>query len=120
MASARVVLGSAGAGAAAATLGVRVARALHSRWRLLPKPDRERLAPLADSTRERALDLRGAEDREAAAEELRAANETLAAALVESAESDPELDAEELSRLREELRRELARLAGGKPEGPAG
>jgi hypothetical protein len=120
MASAKVVLGSAGAGAAAATLGVRVARALHSRWRLLPTADRERLAPLADSARERALDLRGAEDRETAAEELRAANETLAAAIVESAESDPELDATELRRLREDLRRELARLATGKPERPAG
>jgi hypothetical protein len=120
MPSAKLVLGSAGAGAAAATLGVRVARSLHSRWRLLPRADRERLAPLADHARERALDLRGAEDREAAAEELRAANETLAAALVESAESDPELDAMELRRLREDLRRELARLATGKSERPAG
>ena len=101
-----------------ATLGVRVARSLHSRWRLLPTADRERLAPLADSAREQALDLRGADDQEAAAEELRAANETLAAALVESAESDPELDAAELRDLREDLRRELARLATGDPERP--
>jgi hypothetical protein len=116
MASAKVVLGSAGAGAAAATIGVRVARTLHSRWRLLPRADRERIAPLADLARQRALELRGAGDREAAEEELRAANETLAAALVESAESDPELDAEEIEHLREELRRELARLASGEPK----
>jgi hypothetical protein len=120
MASAKIVLGSAGAGAAAAALGVRVARSLHSRWRLLPRADRDRLEPLADHARQRALELRGAKDREAAEQELRAANETLAAALVESAESDPELDAEELRDLREDLRRELARLADGNPERPAG
>jgi hypothetical protein len=118
MASAKLVLGSAGAGAAAATIGVRVARSLHSRWRLLPRADRERIAPLADAARRHALELRGAGDREAAEQELRAANETLAAALVESAESDPDLDADELSNLREELRRELARLASGKPKPP--
>jgi hypothetical protein len=120
MASAKLVLGSAGAGAAAATLGVRIARSLHSRWRLLPSADRERLAPLADHARQRALEVRGASDRDSAERDLRAANETLAAALVESAESDPELDPEELMNLREELRRELARLATGKPEPPAG
>ena len=113
MASAKVVLGSAGAGAAAATIGVRVARSLHSRWRLLPRDHRERIAPLAETARQRALELRGSGDREGAERELRSANETLAAALVESAESDPEIDAEEISRLREELRRELARLASG-------
>ena len=120
MASAKLMIGSAGAGAAAATLGVRIARSLHSRWRLLPSGDRERLAPLAHRARDSALELRGAHDREAAERELRAANETLAAALVESAESDPELDADQLSDLREELKRELARLADGKPEPPAG
>jgi hypothetical protein len=113
MASAKLVLGSAGAGAAAATIGVRVARSLHSRWRQLPRADRERIAPFAEAARRHALELRGAGDREAAEQDLRAANETLAAALVESAESDPEIDAEEISRLREELRRELARLASG-------
>jgi hypothetical protein len=113
MGSAKLVLGSAGAGAAAATLGVRVARSLHSRWRLLPSADRERLAPLADLTRQRALELRGAADRKAAQQDLVDANETLAAALVESAESDPDLDTQELDRLREDLRRELARLADG-------
>ncbi|HEX2234536.1 MAG TPA: hypothetical protein VHG69_14355 [Thermoleophilaceae bacterium] len=116
MSSAKLVLGSAGAGAAAATIGVRVARSLHSRWRLLPLADRERIAPLADLARQRALELRGAGDREAAEQELRAANETLAAALVESAESDPEIDVEEIDRLRDELRRELARLASGRPK----
>ena len=120
MTSAKLVLGSAGAGAAAATIGVRVARSLHSRWRLLPSADRERLAPLADRARDSALELRGAPDREAAERELRDANETLAAALVESAESDPDLNAEELRRLRDELRRELERLASGKPESQAG
>ena len=43
--------------------------------------------------------------------DLRDASETLAAALVETAESDPEIDGDEVAELREELRRELERLA---------
>ena len=110
MASTKLVLGGAGA---ATALGVRLARVLHARWRLLSPDDRKRLAPLAENAREQALDLRGAADPEAAGRHLRAANETLAAALVESAESDPELDEVEVGRLRDDLQRELARLAKG-------
>jgi hypothetical protein len=110
MASAKVVLGGAGA---AAALGVRVARSLHSRWRRLSPPDRRRIAPLADDAKTRALELRGAADREAAERGLRAANESLAAALIESAETDPEISEIEVRRLRDELRRELDRLASG-------
>jgi hypothetical protein len=40
-----------------------------------------------------------------------AANETFAAALMETAEADPELDETEVHELREGLRRELERLA---------
>ncbi|HYN91258.1 MAG TPA: hypothetical protein VER75_04990, partial [Thermoleophilaceae bacterium] len=43
--------------------------------------------------------------------DLRAASETLAAALVETAEADPEMGADEVRELREDLRRELERLA---------
>jgi hypothetical protein len=110
MPSAKLVLGSAGA---AAVVGVKLARTLHSRWGGLPSADRERIAPLAEDAKKKALDLRGAEDFEQAARDLRAANENLAAALVESAEGDPELDAIEVKRLREDLRRELERLASG-------
>jgi len=109
MSSARVLIG--GAAATAAALGVRVARSLYGRWRILPASHRERIAPLAEDAKAKALSLRGVQDRERAAADLRAANETLAAALVETAEADPEVDAEEVRRLRQDLRRELERLA---------
>jgi hypothetical protein len=90
---------------------IRVARSLHARWRLLPRADRERIAPLAEDTKEKALSLRGASDRSQAEAELRGASETLAAALVETAEADPEVDEAEVRQLREDLRLELERLA---------
>lgn len=96
---------------AASALAVRVTRSLHGRWRGLPQAERERLEPLAEEARRRALDLRGEGDREAAGRELQAASESLAAALVESAEADPAIDEVELRRLRDDLRRELDRLA---------
>lgn len=98
-------------GAAASAIGVRVARSLYSRWRLLPEADRARIAAFAEDTKEKALSLRGSSDREQAAADLRASTETLAAALVETAESDSEYPVEDLEQLREELRRELRRLA---------
>ena|SRR5215210_4115477 len=110
MPSAKLLLGSAGA---ATMVGIKLARTLHSRWVGLPDAERERIAPLAEDAKRKALELRGAEDLGDAERELRAANETLAAALVESAEGDPELDAIEVRRLRDDLRRELERLASG-------
>jgi hypothetical protein len=107
MPSAKLVLGGAGA----AALGVRVARSLHGRWRRLPAIDRLRLAPLAGDAKERALELRGAADKDAAERDLRAANESLAAALIELAEADPEIDEIDVRDLRDDLRRELERLA---------
>jgi len=107
MPSAKLVLGGAGA----AALGVRLARTLYGTWRTLPAGDRRRIEPLAEDAKERALELRGASDQAAAARDLRSANESLAAALIESAEGDPELDAIEVATLREDLRRELERLA---------
>jgi hypothetical protein len=89
---------------------LRVARSLHGRWRVLSAADRERLAPLARDAKQRALDLRGRTDRDSAEQGLRSANENLAAALVESAEADPEVDEIEVRRLREDLRRELQRV----------
>ena len=111
----------------AAAAGIRVARSLYSRWCLLPQADRERIAPLAENAKEKALSVRGAADRPRAESELRSASETLAAALVETAEADPELDENEVRRLREDLRRELKRLEtaeieaswlGGEPSRP--
>jgi hypothetical protein len=107
MASAKILLGGAGA---ATALGVRVARSLYGRWRRLPGPDRERIAPLAEDAKERALELRGATDRDGAERQLRSANESLAAALIESAETDPDVGEIEVRRLRDELRRELERF----------
>ena len=98
-------------GAAASAIGVRVARTLYGRWRLLPEADRARIAAFAEDTKEKALSLRGSTDRVQAEDDLRASSETLAAALVETAESDPEVAAEDVQQLRDDLRRELARLA---------
>jgi hypothetical protein len=104
-------------GAAASAIGVRVARSLYGHWRLLPQADRERIAAFAEDTKEKALSLRGSSDRRQAEEDLRASSETLAAALVETAESDPELQPTDVQQLRDELRRELDRLAAGDPGG---
>ncbi|HEX6582028.1 MAG TPA: hypothetical protein VF056_00405 [Thermoleophilaceae bacterium] len=108
MPSTKLVIGGAAAGAA---IGVRVTRSLYGRWRLLPAADRERIASFAEDAKEKALSVRGANDPVQAQADLRAASETLAAALVETAESDPEIDADEVGELRDELRRELERLA---------
>ena len=107
MRSTKLVIGGAAAGA----IGVRVARSLYGRWRVLPPADRERIAAFAEDTKEKALSLRGARDRARAEEDLRASSETLAAALVETAECDPELAVEDVQRLRDDLRRELERLS---------
>ena len=108
MPSAKLVIGGA---AATTALGVRVARSLYSRWRLLPEADRRRIESLAEDLKEQALALRGASDRASAEASLNSANETFAAALVETAEADPEVRPEEVHELREDLRRELERLA---------
>jgi hypothetical protein len=110
MRSSRLLIGGA---AATAAVGVRVARSLYGRWRVLPEPDRGRIAELAEDTKKKALELRGAAapERAAAEGELRSANETLAAAIVETVEADPEIAPEEVAALREDLRRELERLA---------
>lgn len=109
MPSAKLVIGGA---AATTALGVRVARSLHGRWRVLPDHDRRRIETLADDLKEKALELRGTADRTRAESDLRAANETLAAALVQTAEANPEVSDTEVRELRDELRRELERLAG--------
>jgi hypothetical protein len=109
MPSAKLVIGSA---AATAAVGVRVARSLYGRWHLLPEPDRRRTQRLAEDLKHKALDLRGSQDAQRAVEDLRAANETLAAALVQSAQTNPEVGEDEVRELRDDLRRELERVAG--------
>jgi hypothetical protein len=94
-----------------AALGIRVARTLYARWRLLTPTDRARLEPLAEDAKRRALDLRGSSEPDDAG--LQAANENLAAAMIETAEADPDLSEIEVGRLREDLRRELERLSSG-------
>jgi hypothetical protein len=107
MPSTKLVIG----GAAASAIGVRVARSLYGRWRLLPAADRERIAAFAEDAKEKALSLRGSSNRAQAEADLRASTETLAAALVETAESDPDVAAEDVQQWRDDLRRELDRLA---------
>jgi hypothetical protein len=94
-----------------AVLGIKLARTLYLRWRALGPAEQQRLEPLAEDAKELALELRGAADRGAAERDLQAANESLAAGILESAEGDPELTDIEVVRLREDLRRELERLA---------
>jgi hypothetical protein len=107
MPSSKLVIGGAAAGA----IGVRVARSLYGLWNVLPEADRERIAAFAEDTKEKALSLRGSSNREQAEADLRASSETLAAALVETAEADPEVPEDDVARLRDDLRRELDRLA---------
>ena len=92
-------------------MGIRVARSLYSRWRLLAPDQRALLESHAERLKGSALDLRGSGDRPGAERDLSAASQAMAAALVESAESDPELNENEVRHLREDLRRELDRLA---------
>jgi hypothetical protein len=110
MPSTKLVIGGAAAGAA---IGVRVARSLYGRWHVLPRADRDRIAAFAEDAKEKALSVRGANDPTQAQSDLRTASETLAAALVETAEADPEIGSDDVQELREELRRELERLATG-------
>jgi hypothetical protein len=108
MASVKSLIGGAG------YTGIRVARSLYSRWRVLSPPQRALLEPHAEQLKASALEARGtsAQDRPEAEAELGAASEAMAAALVESAEADPELSEIEVRHLRDDLRRELDRLAG--------
>jgi hypothetical protein len=97
----------------ATTLGITIARSLHGRWRRMPAAHRERLARIADDVKQRALDARGEPDQAAAGQELRAANEKLADAIVESAAADPDVSEVEVRDLRADLARELERLSEG-------
>lgn len=92
---------------------IRVARSLWSRWRRLGSPAREEMGPLADEVRDRALELRGSGDPERDGRDLDAASERLAGAMVDAAEADPEVSPADVDRLRDELSRELDRVARG-------
>lgn len=81
-------------------VAVRVARLLYRRWESLAAPERERLEPLAEDVKERALEVRGKADDGSAERELEMASAELADAM----------GAEEVAELREELRRELERV----------
>ena len=92
-------------------LGVHVARSLYGRWRRMSAAARQRLEPLAQDVKDRALDLRGLVDQAEAERGLREANERLVDAMVETAAADPEVSEIEVRELRSDLARELERLA---------
>ena len=94
-----------------ALMGFTVARSLHGRWRRLSAPTRERLEPLAEDVRGRALDLRGSADPETDGRDLEQASRRLADAMIDEAAGDPEVSEIEVRDLREGLAAELARLA---------
>ena len=93
-------------------LGVHVARSLYGRWRRMSGAARQALEPLAEDVKERALDLRGRADPREAQQGLREANERLVDAMVETAAADPDVSEVEVRELRDDLARELERLAG--------
>ena len=86
--------------AVGSAVAVRVARLLYRRWEALAPQERERLEPLAEDVKERALEVRGKLDDGVAERELELASTELAAAL----------GADEVAELREDLRRELERV----------
>ncbi len=92
-------------------LGVHVARSLYGRWRRMSGAARQALEPLAEDVKERALELRGIVDAGEAQRGLREANERLVDAMVETAAADPEVSEIEVRELRNDLARELERLA---------
>lgn len=102
-----------GGGDRAGALPVRVARSLWGRWRRLASPARERIGPLAAEVRDRALELRGSDQPERDGRDLEVASEQLADAMVDAAQADPDVSPEEVGRLRDELSRELDRVARG-------
>ena len=96
-------------------MGFTVARSLHGRWRRLSGPARERLEPLAEDVRDRALDVRGSADPEADGRDLEQASRRLADAMIDEAAGDPEVSEIEVRDLREGLAAELERLADREP-----
>ncbi len=92
-------------------LGVHVARSLYGRWRRMSAGARQALEPLAEDVKQRALDLRGVVDPSEAEQDLREANERLVDAMVETAAADPDVSDLEVRELRDDLARELERLA---------
>ena len=92
-------------------LGVHVARSLYGRWRRMSGAARQALEPLAEDVKERALELRGVAEPIEAQRALREANERLVDAMVETAAADPEVSEIDVRELREDLARELERLA---------
>jgi len=104
----------------AASMGIRVARTMHNRWRRMPPPQRTRLQTLANDVRERALDLRGSRHPGADRQALDGASERLAAAMVTSAQTDPEVSDADVEELRDQLARELGRLDAANVKASAG
>jgi hypothetical protein len=83
---------------------IRLARALHHEWRLLPERERARLAPLARDVKELALDVRGTADPARALSELTVANEAFATSIIEAAGRAPDVSDEDFDWLREHIR----------------
>jgi hypothetical protein len=90
---------------------IRAARSLYGRWHSLGAADRERLAPLAAAVKHHALELPG-RDEPGAWDELSRAGGKLAEALASTAEADPGTSPGDARALRDDLRRDLERLAG--------
>ena len=104
-------------GLSGALVVIKVAHGLYRRWERLAPGERDRLSGLAEQAKAAALDLRGRTDREAAEAELVKANERLAGAIADAAASDPEVTTTEVEALRNDLRRELDRVAEARREG---
>ena len=105
-------------GLSGALVVIKVAHGLYRRWERLAPRDRERLSGLAEQAKAAAFELRGRTDREAAEAELTRANEDLAGAIADAVAADPEATTTEIEALRDDLRRELDRVAEARRDDP--
>ena len=89
-----------------------MARSLYARWRALPAtPTAHRIEPLAEDAKRSALALRGATDRERAEADLRGQRDVRRRAGGDRRGAIPSWAKPRSSELREDLSRELERLA---------
>jgi hypothetical protein len=91
------------------SVAVRVARLMYRQWEALVPAERTPLEPLASDVKERALEVRGKLDDGQAERELEAATSDLAEAM----------GADDVAQLRDDLRRELERVAREQQTGRA-
>lgn len=97
----------------ATALGATVARSLYGRWRRMPSARREQLERIAGDVRERTLGAHGEPAQPDAGAEPPAPTAPAVDAVVEPTRIAPEVSDIEVRDLRDDLARELDRVARG-------